>query len=274
MASKMMSFIGRLTSVGMQALFPARCCHCDRLFKLPRDATKGVQSASACSFQALMGAFVCEACGQRFQAIQSPLCEVCGRPFDSPHSLDHLCGVCHEKPPGFQAARSLGRYDGPLRTVIHQYKYHGWVQMAVPLARLLWVLLQVHWDPIQFDYVVPVPLHPRRLRQRGFNQAGLLAQRWPALAVAQGLALDHKRIASRLLVRIRHTAPQTGLNRPQRVTNLKQAFAVADLQAVKDKQILLVDDVLTTGATADACARVLLGAGAADVRVLTLARAV
>ena len=123
------------------------------------------------------------------------------------------------------------------------------------------------WDGGDIDLILPVPLHPKRFRQRGFNQAYQLASDWKH--IDSGLAA-----ATRLLVRRRATAPQTGLGKAQRRHNIRNAFGVQQPEAIRSQRILLIDDVYTTGATADECARVLLQCGAARVDVLTLARAV
>ncbi len=227
-----------------------------------------------CAFENLMTEYLCKNCGNQFQPIQSPFCLGCGRPFTSPHGLNHVCGECQEKPFDFQAARAVGLYENALRSVIQQFKYQGWVQLAEPLGRLMWKTFLHHWDPMQIDGIIPVPLHRRRLRKRGFNQAAQLIRQWPGLAAEQGIVFDQARFITKALVRKRHTPPQTGLNQGQRKANLRQAFGMDDDKAVQGCRILLVDDVLTTGATANACTQVLMGAGALSVEVLTLARAV
>lgn len=146
--------------------------------------------------------------------------------------------------------------------------------MAQPLGYLLWRILCDHEPPTRFDYVVPVPLHPRRLRWRGFNQAQLLIRQWPAIAAQENVVVDKEWIAPSLLKRNRHTTPQTGLNKSQRKANIRNAFHLGKGKDISGARVLLVDDVLTTGATANACALTLLKAGAQEVAVITLARAV
>lgn len=158
--------------------------------------------------------------------------------------------------------------------MIHWLKYRGHVQVAQSLGRLLWETFQQNWGPEEIDVIVPVPLHARRLRERGFNQAFQLVRKWPVLAARQGLKWSADRIAPELLRRCRPTDSQTGLDRPQRRSNLERAIALSGNARVHGLNVLLIDDVLTTGTTADQCAGVLLSAGARTVHVLTLARTI
>lgn len=172
----------------------------------------------------------------------------------------------------FTAARSAGRYGGVLPAVIHQLKFNGRDQLAKPLSRLLWFTLVLHWSPSDFDHVVPVPLHHRRMRQRGFNQAQLLVRQWSSQAAMEGIDLPLDWIDGSVLSRRRHTRPQTGLKRDQRMVNLHGAFTADTRKVIRNKRFLLVDDVFTTGTTAEACSTALMRAGAASVHVLTLGR--
>lgn len=265
----MTTVLKRMVHVVRDALFPTRCCECGTLFRTP----KALDEADL-SFRSLMAEYLCADCSRRFQPIQSPFCLDCGRPFASPQSVDHICGECQKKPFDFMAARAAGVYENALRAMIHQFKYRGWVKLADPLGRLLWKTFLQHWNPQEVDGVIPVPLHRRRLRQRGFNQAAQLIRSWPRWAADRGIDFDQTWLMSKALVRKKHTQPQTGLNQHQRKANLRQAFELNDADAVQGLRILLVDDVLTTGATANACSQILMGAGALSVQVLTLARAV
>ena len=121
--------------------------------------------------------------------------------------------------------------------------------------------------------VIPVPLHVKRLKKRGFNQSFLLVKDWGFYAKTFDIEFSHMQFNRHLLVRNRWTEPQTGLDRKKRKTNIKNAFRIRDVEKMNGKRVLLVDDVYTTGATADECSKVLLGAGATQVDVLTLARA-
>jgi len=209
--------------------------------------------------------FFCRACWDSIRPIAEPVCPQCGQPFNSPialaHSPAHRCRACRKKPPRFDRAFSPYRYEGVLEQAIRLFKYRRKDALAVPLADLM--LAWAERLPL-VDLVVPVPLHPSRLRAREFNQSLLLADR---IARRLGLPLSFER-----LERVRETRPQTTLDRTDRARNMRRAFAVREPDGLKDLRVLLVDDVLTTGATANDCARALRRAGAASVTVLTLAR--
>jgi ComF family protein len=185
--------------------------------------------------------------------------------FDSRVGPDHWCGRCLDRPGHYHRARATGVHDHSLRLAIHALKFKGRTHLAGPLGRLLFDTYRQHWPSGDIDLVAPVPLHRKRLRRRGFNQAYLLMRPWQ-LPVATAAVRD-------LLTRTRDTASQSGLNRRQRRGNIKNAFCMTRPGQAAGKRVLLVDDVLTTGATAEACAGALMRDGALRVDVLTLARA-
>jgi len=207
---------------------------------------------------------ICPNCLSRLVRPRRPACLVCGRPFDSPLGQDRVCESCFTEPPAYAAARYLAEYQTPLAEAIRSFKYAGRVELAASLGGLLAGFEPQPPLPARFDLILPVPLHPRRLRRRGFNQAALLARRLDRLG----------EVADGILVRQRHTEQQTGLNARQRRENVKAAFALVRPDRVRNKEILIVDDVLTTGATVEECARTLRRARAGAVYVLTLARVV
>ncbi len=205
---------------------------------------------------------VCPECEAKIEWVASPLCPCCGLVFEARDGSDRLCGDCQTQAPPFARARAAALYDpdGPVGQAIKRLKFNG--QMAyLPLLQS-WLkqpgCLELVADA---DLLLPVPLHPRRLKARGFNQALLLAQ-----------GFKDRPLGREVLIRERFTVPQVGLNPKERRDNVKGAFAVPQPAAVKGKKILLIDDLYTTGATARECARVLRRAGAARVEVLTVAR--
>jgi ComF family protein len=208
----------------------------------------------------------CSSCWADFSPLRGPACTRCGRPFDSPealsHSPDHECGGCRKSPPAFDQALSIGHFEGPLREAIHQFKYRPCRALGPLLGT--WMAERVGLLP-GVDAIMPVPLHPKRLRRRGFNQSLLLAHR---ISAKHGIALSYDNLA-----RIRPTRPQVELTGADRVKNVAGAFALHRPGAVDGRSILLIDDVFTTGATMNECAKVLAAAGAATVSALTLALA-
>ena len=202
----------------------------------------------------------CPECLERLRFIESPLCPCCGRVYLVAPGGDHHCGTCLATPYHFSRARAIFLYQEPLKEVIHRFKYQGKTACLPSFARFARNLPQL--GEVQgADWIVPVPLHPTRLQERGFNQALLLAKAFPEAALAR-----------EAVVRTRHTAPQVGLNPKERQANVKGAFAVPDPAQVKGKSVLLIDDLYTTGSTVKECARVLRRAGASRVEVLTVAR--
>ncbi|MBI5696552.1 MAG: ComF family protein, partial [Nitrospirae bacterium] len=207
--------------------------------------------------------FFCGPCGDMVRPYDGPRCGVCGRHFPDGSGSGHTCYDCTKKPPVFEAARAKLAYDGPVREAIRLYKYGRIRKLRSYLGGFMEDGAR-DWFP-DSDVVCAVPLHRRRLRDRGFNQSLFLAES-AALAVGARLSLDG-------LARVRYTAPQVGMGHAERLANVKGAFEVARPGEFAGARVLLVDDVYTTGATVNECARVLMKAGAASVRVLTVARA-
>ncbi|RMF94367.1 MAG: ComF family protein [Nitrospinota bacterium] len=213
---------------------------------------------------------ICEQCWKKIPLIHAPYCPRCGLPFASPAALcaspEHQCASCRHHPPPFEVARAVGRYEGVLRELIHLFKY----QRRLRLGKALVALMDQHWGERfpdrQFDYLVPVPLHHRRLREREFNQAQVLAE---------GLGrLRDIPVLTTLLAKRCWTRSQVELSGQERRENVRDTFILQRAERIHDKSLLLIDDVFTTGATASEAARVLTAGGAARVAVYTVARVV
>jgi ComF family protein len=203
---------------------------------------------------------LCPDCAREIKWIGDPLCPRCGRPF--PKGTDsHLCSDCLRQKHHFDWCRAVVAYQGVMAEAIQRFKYHGEIQLADSLG---WFWKKMVLEDLPIEAIIPVPLHPSRLRERGFNQALVLGR-------ILGRILD-KRVLSKGLRRIRNTVPQVQLDHSQREKNVRGAFTVRETREIGDKNILLVDDVLTTGATVNECAKVLKKAGARQVFVLSLAR--
>lgn len=205
----------------------------------------------------------CRGCLAGFSPLVSPCCPICALPFEGPAGSDHHCGGCLSEPPPFTGVTALGIYQGALAEAVRELKYRERFHLGRPLGRLLAALLAGRHGERPFGLLVPVPLHGERLKERTYNQAQLLAE-----AIGRHLAVP---VASELLRRTRSTPPQQGLSASERLRNLKGAFALR--KGLDGERVVLVDDVLTTGATARECSRVLLKGGAAEVEVAVVARA-
>ena len=205
---------------------------------------------------------LCADCWKTIHFVAAPFCSCCGAPFDLPIEGEMLCGACLETPPAFASARSVFLYDDESKPIILRLKHADQLHGLPLLAQWLAKAGEPFWP--QVDMIVPVPLHRWRLLSRRYNQSALLA-------VALGKRVG-KTVRVDALLRTRATPKQGHLSKKQRAENVARAFAVRQGAAVAGKNIVLVDDVLTSGATLSECARVLIKAGAARVDVVTLAR--
>jgi ComF family protein len=238
--------LGSWTAAALDLLFPARCPVCEHtLGERRRDP-------------------LCGTCWGSIARLAPPWCGRCGAPGAGPAAAaPALCPSCAAEPPSYDWARAAASYEGTLREALHAFKFRGKRALARPLAAL--VLEQCGAQlPVGVQALLPVPLARARERERGFNQAALLAEH---LGHALGVP-----VRLRWLVRTRATPPQTELGAEERRANVRDAFAAR--AGVAGRHVLVIDDVLTTGATAAACATALRGAGARRVGVLTVARVV
>ena len=239
----MRPFIQRL----FQFFLPSQCPCCEKFLE------EGYQG-------------ICPDCFLKVHWIEPPFCSLCGSPFASKEIESHLCGDCLTRRSHVTTARALGHYEGTLQELIHRWKYEGKAYLTPLFGDWMVRGLNHYWTPGLFDLLIPVPLHIRRLRERGFNQALLLVKE---LSRRTGL-----RFGSRILRKLRSTTPQVNLSSRERKRGVSGAFHITQKKELAGKTILLVDDVYTTGATVNECAKVLLAAGAKRVDVLTLAHTV
>ena len=217
----------------------------------------------ACRAAVDRSAHLCSRCWNEIDFVADPVCAACGRPFEYEAEAGTLCGVCLEYHPQYGRARAAVRYQGRARDLLLGFKHGARTERARPMAA--WMARAGAALLAEADALAPVPLHRRRLFQRRYNQAAMLA-----LALGQGCGVE---VMPDLLIRRRATPTQGGLGRAARYKNVARAFSVRPGQAARiaDRALVLVDDVLTSGATAEACTRALLAAGAARVDVLTFA---
>ena len=236
-----------LWSALLDILFPVSCLGCSTVLQ-------GRQEIAYCT-----------TCLQDIRLLREPFCSTCGKPFDWAAGENHLCSCCLKKAWNFKEARAVLRYQPPVTEAIKMFKYQGKTHGLETFAALTrqYFRHQPHPRP---DLIIPVPLHVKRLRQRGFNQALILCNKlFPHYT---------NTIDPHVLERQMRTQPQTGFNGAERCRNVRNAFMVRRPEKVKNKKILLVDDVFTTGATVNECARTLLRSQASEVNVFTFARAI
>jgi ComF family protein len=209
--------------------------------------------------------YLCDGCSERAPRVVAPFCSKCSEPFPGAITQTFSCANCEHRTLHFECAAAAYRSRGLVRQVLHQFKYGKERHLRHPIGQWLRESLD---DPRlrgrHFDLIVPVPLHPARERERGFNQAALLAER---LAASAAIRLRP------VLQRIRYTTTQTAHDRAERMQNLHGAFRLRKNEDVRQLNVLLIDDVLTTGSTLSECARVLRAAGAVSVHAATAARA-
>ena len=201
----------------------------------------------------------CSECWQTIVPYKGPGCRICSKPLASDAST--VCGECMKDEPAFSSVMIFGLYRGALRKAINLLKYHNVKRLSKPLAD---ILLNINTPAI--DGILPVPLHRKRLRHREFNQSALLA-RYVAHNLGVPLIID-------CLIKMTDTLPQVGLTSKERKENISNAFGIQDNTLVKGKNIMLIDDVITTGATVRECSKILKKAGAHDIHVVALAHGI
>lgn len=205
---------------------------------------------------------LCLKCKSLIPFIESPTCSCCGVVFPVNVGTNHLCGRCLKKKPSYQKVLAFTQYEEPIVTILHRLKYAG------DTSGLVVIRYCIHKSQLQqfedIDVVIPVPLHLKRIRKRGFNQALLLAREF--------FYERNTIIQSDILLRVKDTDSQTFLSRKERKRNLRKAFVVEHQERVRGMRVCLVDDVFTTGSTIEECSKTLVKAGASEVVALVFAR--
>jgi len=222
-------------------------------------------ACTICSASVAASEYLCAECDAKITRIVPPFCAKCSEPFAGAISGAFTCANCAHRALHFDAAVAAYRSRGIVRRVILDFKYGRQIYLRHSVAR--WLIAAFDDDRLRgrrFNIIIPVPLHPARERQRGFNQAGLLAE-----LLSVHLSIETKPV----LERVRYTTTQTAFDRVERMENLHGAFRLRKKADVRDLHVLLIDDVLTTGSTLSECARVLKKAGALSVHAATAARA-
>ena len=234
----------RFRSTVFQFFLPPQCPCCERF------SEEGKQG-------------FCSNCLSQIRWIEPPFCSICGIPFISREVETHPCGACVTHRKYFTIARALGAFEGSLQEAIHRWKYEGKTYLTPFFADWMAEGLNRHWEPGSLDLLIPVPLHTRRLRERGFNQSLLLVRE-----LSRRTGIPYRKT---ILQKKKSTIPQVNLSRAEREKGLRGTFHVIGKEELSGLSVLLIDDVYTTGATVNECSKVLLRGGAKRVDVLTLA---
>ncbi len=242
------SAISSWLNAGLSFIYPEVCQLCGRNRAAPADC------------------FVCGDCRAKIKFLRPPFCRRCGLPYEGQITTEFECANCADADLDFQFARSAVVAGEQVLELIRRYKYHRAFWCEPLLASFLIHAAEPELKPQSWDLIVPVPLYPAREREREFNQAARIGAR---LSAATGVPLEKQ-----LLRRVRPTKTQTRLTREERRHNMRQAFAVRAGCKLNGERIVLVDDVLTTGATTSACSKALRAAGAGEVCVWTVARGI
>jgi ComF family protein len=222
-------------------LYPAQCRVCEKQL--------GLESVP----------YMCGECWDDMPLIEPPWCEMCGIP-----NTNGKCDKCATTPPPYGKLRTIAYYEAALQQAIHLFKFEKRTSLAKPLTQLTMEHIPDDCDITEYDFILPIPIHKKRLRERGFNQATLLAN---------GIAKTTRvQVVTDALVRHRNTSPQSSLDREARQTNIVGAFELQKKEVVRNKRILVLDDVYTTGATVREAVKVLWNADPIEIDVLTLAR--
>lgn len=237
----------RLLAHSLDLLFPPQCGLCRKLI---------TESGSICS-----------ECWQKLNFITTPYCRQCGYPYEYDMGAEAQCAACMAETPQYHGHRSVLYFDEASKKLVHDLKYHDKALLLEMFGRWLGQIAP-GWLALEGVILVPVPLHRWRLWRRKYNQSALLAK---TLAAQKGIGVEYD-----LLQRVKHRPPQVGLTRRQRLTNTRGVFRVNPKMTakLKGRPVILIDDVMTTGATLNACARTLKKAGSGRVYCLTLARMV
>ncbi len=224
-------------------LYPAQCRVCETQL--------GIESVP----------YMCAGCWQDIHIVNPPWCEICGIP-----NTKGTCDACATNPPKYGKLRTIASYDETLQKAIHLFKFEKRTILAEPLTQLIVENLPHDLILTDYDFILPVPIHIKRLRERGFNQATLLAN--------QIAKKTDNQVITDALIRVKNTSPQSSLDRDARQTNIIGAFQLEKDEVIRNKKILVLDDVFTTGATVCEAVKILWDADPIEVDVLTLARAI
>lgn len=243
-------------------LFPKKCVKCGQYMEKEHDSDPFPETC------------FCENClKDGFYPIKEPYCPICGIPYPKSFNHNHICGNCIKSPLKLGRIRAVAEYKGLIQDGIRLFKYHSKLSLARSFETFLFQTYLKYYAKEPVELIIPMPLHRRRTKKRGFNQAYMLCRNFEKHYQQRFHRPPVWKLETECLSRIKNTLPQTGFDIEQRKKNVKKAFGIKYQDRIKGKHILLIDDVLTTGATCNEAAHVLLKAGALRVDALVLARA-
>ncbi len=280
--------MSRIAQTVLSCFFPNKCLSCGTFFsfsekagtyppffnKTKKNLNLYLHQNSNDLFYDLMSGFLCKTCIKQFSPVTSPLCPKCGITFNTINDCDHLCHECITSKKYFNQAYSFGIYNRAFRKLIHQFKYNGLIHLAKPFGIFLFYAFYKNHGLDNTDIIAPVPLYIKQMRQRGYNQSYLLIREWPYLLKILKKDKKNCSIKKELLIKFMPSISQTKLDKNQRKLNVKNTFKINPAYNIKGKKILIVDDIFTSGQTADECAKILIKNHAANVNIITLARSV
>ena len=238
---QLLSVLREMFETAVVFLYPAKCRVCENFL--------GAASMP----------YICADCWRDIQFLEPPWCDICGTP-----DVNGLCDACATSPPRYGQLRTVAVYQTTLQEAIHLFKFQKKKVFVRHLIELINAHIPADCDVATYDFILPIPIHKKRLRERGFNQATLLAD---GIAKAEGVP-----VLTETLVRKRHTIAQSSLDKEARQQNIVGAFDIRNPDVIRGKRLLLIDDVFTTGATIREAVSELWTADPAEIDVLTLAR--
>ncbi len=275
---KQKRIINQIRAAALNFLFPSKCILCSAFINSEDNRydilTKPIPDSKNLVnlFEKIIKLYVCKDCIEELKPVRPPICPVCGEMFQSMADDNHLCKRCIKTDRNFTKARAGGVYTGILKSLIHQLKYGEKITAAKPLSVFLFYSYLKFFKEKDFDYITPLPLHIKKAKKRGFNQSYFLVKYWGK--IAKNFKIKIPEIRLNIIEKQKNTPSQAGLSANKREKNIKNSFAVKDANKVCGKSFLIIDDVVTTGATVEECAKVLKRAGAVRVEVLSLARSI